>query len=177
MARAASTDGHNETSRYESSSCRPSCRPGVTPFVLRLCVQVLDWPAAACNCFSTGLQSVASKLPGCHRASHWHAAARTWTSKWRPRPATSWPAQAAPRVPRRTSDTSRQVTRLRKEHILIYMVPFKAECNTDMLTLAVQWYCPWKVCPRLRVRNQRLCIIFQIVLKIIYMRTYAYILI
>ncbi len=37
MARAASTDGHDETSSYESSSCQPSCRPGVTPL---LCIQV-----------------------------------------------------------------------------------------------------------------------------------------
>ncbi len=35
----------------------------------------VNWPAATCKCFSTGLQSVASKLPGCqcHSASHWHA--------------------------------------------------------------------------------------------------------
>ncbi len=79
----------------------------------------VNWPAAACKCFPIGLQSVASKLPGCHsgdRGSHWHAAARTRTSKWRPGPATSWPARAvAQLVPRRTSDTSRQVTRLMRE--------------------------------------------------------------
>jgi hypothetical protein len=37
MACATSAEGHNETSSYESSSCLPSCRPGVTPL---LCVHV-----------------------------------------------------------------------------------------------------------------------------------------
>ncbi len=69
----------------------------------------------------------------------WHAAARTRTSKWRPGPATSWPARAAPRVPCRTSDTSRQVTRMRREDILIYIAPDKAKCNTYVLTITVQW--------------------------------------
>ena len=41
--RAASTNGHDETSSYESSSCQPTCRPGVTPL---LCAQV--------HCTSTG---------------------------------------------------------------------------------------------------------------------------
>ncbi len=44
--RAASTDGHNETYERSSLSClpRPSSRPRVTPFVLRLCI----------HCTSTG---------------------------------------------------------------------------------------------------------------------------
>ena len=141
MACAASTDGHNETSSYESSSCRPSCRPRVTPVFKFTALRPVNWPTAACKCFSTWLQSVASKLPGCqcHSASHWHAEARTRTSKSRPGPATSWPARAAPRVPLRMSDTSHQVTRMRREHNLYYIFIIKAKSNTDVLMLAVQW--------------------------------------
>jgi hypothetical protein len=164
MARAASTDGHDETSSYESSSWLPTCQPGVTP-LLCTALRQLNWPAAACKCFSTWLQSVASKLPGCqcHIPSHWHAAARTRTSKWRPGPAMSWPARAAPRVPRPTSDTSRQVTGKRRADNLMCIAPVKGNSSTDVLTLAVQWLSLLKVCTRLRVLILQLCIIFQIV--------------
>jgi len=137
----------------------------------------VNWPAAACKCFSTWLQSVASKLPGfqCHSASHWHAAARTRTSKWRPGPAMSWPARAAPRVPRPTSDTSRQVTGKRRADNLMSIGPVKGNSNTDVLTLTVQWYCQQKVCTRLRVRILQLCILFQIVWNFVYTRIFPYI--
>ncbi len=136
----------------------------------------VNWPAAACNCFSTGLQSVASKLPGCqcHSASHWHAATRTRTSKWRPGRAMSWPARAAPRVPRPTSDTSRQVTGQRRAENLMCIVPAKGNSITDVSTLAVQWYCQRKVCTRLRVRIPHLCILFQIVRNFVYTGIFAF---
>ncbi len=81
MAHAASTDGHSETSRNES--CLPSCQPGVTPSYsgyVFTALRPVNWPGAACKCFSTGLQSVTSKLPGCHRAN---------LSNWQPGPGPS----------------------------------------------------------------------------------------
>ena len=83
-------------------------------------------------------------------------------SKWRPGPAMSWPALAAPRVPRPTSDTSRQVTGKRRADNLMCIVPAKGNSITDVSTLAVRWYCQRKVCTRLRVRILHLCNFFQI---------------
>jgi hypothetical protein len=152
--------------------------PGPPCYVFKFtALRPVNWPAAACKCFSTGIQSVASKLPGCqcHNASHWHAAARTRTSKWRPGPATSWPARAAPRVPRPTSDTSRQVTGKRRADNLMCIGPVKGNSSTDVLTLAVQWWRLRKVCTRLRVRILQLCILFQIVWNFVYTRIFPYI--
>jgi len=181
MARAASTHGHDETSSYESSSCQPSCRPGVTPL---LCDQV------HCDCTSTGQLASSCLQMFLNRASvsrfkaawvpvpsasHWHASARTRTSKWRPGPATSWPARTAPRVPRPTSDTSRQVTGKRRADNLMSISPVKGNSSTDVLMLAVQWWRLRKVCTRSRVRIPQLFIIFQIVWNFVYTRIFAYI--
>ena len=132
----------------------------------------VNWPAAACKCFSTGLQS------GATSPLQSTAVPRTWAIgrfKSRPRPATSWPARAAPRVPRPTSDTSRQVTGKRRADNLMCIGPVKGNSSTDVLTLAVQWWRLRKVCTRLRVRILQLCILFQIVWNFVYTRIFPYI--